>query len=116
VVWALIFLLFLAILGAGIFSFFRRIEDRPFAWLWWLPIAYLTAMGIFGLLYQGYVEDAGDKPIQSWRLAAISLPLAAVMAWTALRRQRPTPFQFWAIILALIANLAVTWHRQLGVR
>ena len=111
--WALLLMVLLAILAAGVVSFRRRTEDRPYAWVWWLPIAYLTFMGTVGLAYQGYQEDDGSHPAQTWPLAAISFPLAALMTWTALRRRPPGRIHFSLIILALAANLALTWNRPL---
>ena len=86
-----------------------RNEDRKYGWLWWIPIAYLVVTGYFAFVYQGYREDAGSPPAQTWPLGVVSLPLAAIMAWTALRKRPPGELHLALIILAFVALALWAW-------
>lgn len=101
--------LLLCIVVGGIVSVAMRNEDRKYGWLWWIPIAYLVVTGYFAFVYQGYREDAGSPPAQTWPLGVVSLPLAAIMAWTALRKRPPGELHLALIILAFVALALWAW-------
>jgi hypothetical protein len=87
-----------------------RGSSRRFRWLWWLPVTYLLATGYIALVYSGYQEDAGSPVTpETWPLGVASWLLAAFIAWTALRKQRPGRLHVALIGFALAALFFWAW-------
>jgi hypothetical protein len=76
--------------------------SRRLRLLLWLPVACLLVIGYFGFVYQGYREDGDSPPLHTWPIGAISWALAAIVAWTAIRRE-PGRLHLWLVSLALAA-------------
>jgi hypothetical protein len=61
-------------------------------WVTWLSgfaIALCLFFGFWAFVYQGYTEDAGSRPIQSWPYGAGLYGAAGVLIFLMIRRARP---------------------------
>jgi len=111
------FLLICFVIGvtAGLVARERQAEfGRKYLWLWSIPINYLVVTGFFSFVYQGYREDAGSEPVQSWPLGVISWAFALAIAWIAFRKRPPSELQFGLVIFSFIALVLWTWVRING--
>lgn len=52
-------------------------------------IAICLFLGFWAFVYQGYTEDAGTRPIQSWPVGAVLYAVAGVLTVRLIRRGRP---------------------------
>jgi peptidoglycan/LPS O-acetylase OafA/YrhL len=79
--------------------------------IWPLVIAAGISLfvGFWGFVYQGYKEDAGFEPTQSWPIGVGGYLLAGVLALLAIRRARPmiTNRQMALVAIGVIAFLVV---------
>jgi peptidoglycan/LPS O-acetylase OafA/YrhL len=79
--------------------------------IWPLVIAAGISLfvGFWGFVYQGYKEDAGFEPTQSWPIGVGGYLLAGVLALLAIRRARPmiTNRQMVLVAIGVIAFLVV---------
>jgi peptidoglycan/LPS O-acetylase OafA/YrhL len=59
--------------------------------IWPLVIAAGVCLfvGFWGFVYQGYTEDAGFEPVQSWPIGVGGYLLGGVLILWAIRRARP---------------------------
>ena len=68
----------------------KREQKKRSIW----PLAVAIAIGLFigfwGFAYQGYTEDGGVEPTQSWPIGVGGFLVAGVLAVIALRRARPS--------------------------
>jgi cytochrome bd-type quinol oxidase subunit 2 len=68
----------------------------------------LLVVGIALWSLQGYQNEVGDQPSQTWPYGSVSLLLAAVLAWAAFRSRRLTRGQ-WVFIGVVIAVFVLTF-------
>ncbi len=66
--------------------------EQKGGWLWWLRaltlvvvVPFLLLLGYAGFSLQGYTNDSGSKPLQTWPSGVASLLLAGILAWVALK-------------------------------
>jgi peptidoglycan/LPS O-acetylase OafA/YrhL len=82
------------------------------AWVTWLAglaIAVCLFFGFWAFVYQGYTEDSGSRPIQSWPYGAALYGAAGVLIFLMIRRARPdlSGKSLWQIGLVLALMLAL---------
>jgi hypothetical protein len=58
-------------------------------------------VGFWGWVFQGYTEDAGMAPTQSWPIGAGGFATAGVLALVAIQRARPTMTKASLVLVAL---------------
>jgi peptidoglycan/LPS O-acetylase OafA/YrhL len=98
-----------------------RTPGRQRIWPVVIVIGVCLFVGFWGWAYQGYVEDVGSEPTQSWPIGVGGFAAAGVLALVATRRARPEmtkgPMVFVAICLAaVLAAGAVTALTSFGDR
>lgn len=54
-----------------------------------MTVASCLFVGFWAFVFQGYVEDAGMRPVQSWPVGVTSFALAGLLTTVAIRRARP---------------------------
>lgn len=71
--------------------------------IWPLVIAAGVCLfiGFWGFVYQGYVEDAGFDPVQSWPIGVAGYLLGGVLILLAVRRARPEVSSSRMVLIAL---------------
>jgi uncharacterized membrane protein len=71
--------------------------------IWPLVIAAGISLfvGFWGFVYQGYIEDAGFEPTQSWPIGVGGNLLAGVLALLAIRRARPRTTRRQMVFVAI---------------
>jgi hypothetical protein len=72
-----------------------------------LAIAVCLFIGFCGWVYQGYIEDSGSEPMQSWPFGVGGYLAGGVLTLVAIRRARPTVTdrQLGLVAVALAAGL-----------
>lgn len=73
--------------------------------LLWAAIVVCLFFGFWGWVYQGYTEDAGVEPTQTWPIGAGGYLLAGALIVVVVRRKQPGMSA--GSMLALVAVLAV---------
>ena len=63
--------------------------ERRRIWPFLIAAVICLFVGFWGFVYQGYVEDAGFEPTQSWPIGVAGYALAGVLVLIAIRRARP---------------------------
>jgi hypothetical protein len=58
-------------------------------WLFWLGLAACLFLGFWAFAYQGYTEDSGSEPFNTWPWGAAFYGTAVLMIFMLVRRQRP---------------------------
>jgi peptidoglycan/LPS O-acetylase OafA/YrhL len=79
----------------------QREGKRP-GWGIAVLVALSLFVGFWAFVYQGYTEDAGLSPVQSWPVGAVAFGIAGSAVLFAIYRARPT---LGAVRLALAALL-----------
>jgi hypothetical protein len=91
--------------------------DQKFGWLWWsrvlivlVIVPVLLVLAYVGFSLQGYTNDLGSRPMESWPLGTASLLLAALLTWVALRTRPPGRLHLALIGLAFAALFFSIWR------
>jgi hypothetical protein len=63
-------------------------QERRRIWPFVIAAGVCLFVGFWGFVYQGYVEDAGSEPVQSWPIGAGGYFLGGAMILLAIRRAR----------------------------
>jgi hypothetical protein len=71
------------------------------------PIGLCLFVGFWGFVYQGYTEDAGSKPTQSWPIGAAAFAVAGVLALLAIRRAKPGMSKAGMVVAAVGITVAL---------
>jgi hypothetical protein len=75
-------------------------------------------LGFWAFVYQGYTEDAGSEPVNSWPYGAAFYTAAAVLIFTMIRRRWPQLSGGQLILLAfglvLVGTLAALLSLDAG--
>jgi hypothetical protein len=84
-------------------------QERRRIWPFVVAAGICLFVGFWGFVYQGYVEDAGFEPTQSWPIGVGGYALAGLLALIAIRRARPgmSGSQMVRVTLGVIAFLIV---------
>jgi drug/metabolite transporter (DMT)-like permease len=84
-----------------------------FRWLGGAAVAVSLFLGFWSFAYQGYTEDAGSTPVQSWPYGVVFYAAAGLLLVLMIRRARPgLPPAKLALIAAAVA--AVLFVAALG--
>ena len=93
--------------------------EQKGGWLWWIRALILVVfvpallfLGYVGFSLQGYTNDSGSKPLQTWPSGAASLLLAGILAWAALKA-RPIARKHLVLIGLAFAVFALSVWRCL---
>ena len=70
-------------------------------------IGFCLFVGFWGWVYQGYTEDAGVEPTQSWPIGAGGFAAAGVLALVAIRRARPQITKAQMVLVAICLGVAL---------
>ena len=91
--------------------------SQRFDRLWWLRavialliVPILLVLGYAGFSLQGYTNDLGSRPVQSWQFGTACLILAGVLTWIALRPRPMGKVQFILIGLAVAVLVFSLWR------
>ena len=83
-----------------------------------VALAVCLFFGFWAFAYQGYQEDAGSKPLETWPYGAAFYTAAVVIILAIIRRKRPTlsgrAFIFTALAVALMGLLAALLSLDAG--
>jgi hypothetical protein len=77
-------------------------------WLSALAVVICLFLGFWAFAYQGYTEDAGSRPLNTWRYGVAFYTAAAVLLFTMIRRRWSHLSGGHLILLALGLALAGT--------
>lgn len=58
-------------------------------WLLLLGVALSLFLGFWAFAYQGYTEDAGSRPVESWPYGAALFAIGGALIVLMIRRARP---------------------------
>ena len=87
-------------------------------WLLGLAVALCLWFGFWAFAYQGYTEDSGSSPVQSWPYGAGLYAAAGVLIIIMIRRARPnlSGTSLWRTggVLALVLVLAALGSLDAG--
>jgi uncharacterized membrane protein len=67
----------------------RPTGERRHIWPLVIAAGICLFVGFWGFVYQGYIEDAGFEPTQSWPIGVGGYLLAGLLALLAIRRAWP---------------------------
>jgi hypothetical protein len=70
-------------------------------WLAAIGVVVCLFLGFWAFAYQGYTEDAGSEPLNTWRYGAGLYTAAAVLVFTMIRRRWPRLSAGELIVVAL---------------
>jgi peptidoglycan/LPS O-acetylase OafA/YrhL len=75
-------------------------------------VALCLFLGFWAFAYQGYTEDAGSAPIQSWPYGAALFAAAGALIVLTIRRARPdlsggSLLRFTALVIGLLVLAAL---------
>lgn len=59
------------------------------SWLLLSAVGICLFLGFWAFVYQGYTEDAGSRPVQSWPYGAALFAVAGALIMLVIRRARP---------------------------
>jgi peptidoglycan/LPS O-acetylase OafA/YrhL len=107
---------------AGAADTSRGVHDRKIrAWSLWLlglAVALCLFFGFWAFAYQGYTEDYGSPPVQSWPYGAGLFVAAGALIILMIRRARPdlrgTRLRLIGVVLALLLMLAALGSLDAG--
>jgi peptidoglycan/LPS O-acetylase OafA/YrhL len=75
--------------------------QRRRIWPFVIAAGICLFFGFWGFVYQGYTEDAGFEPTQSWPIGVGGYLLAGVLAFVGVRRRWGT-LTSWQLVLVAI--------------
>ena len=81
--------------------------QRRRVWPFVIAIGVSLFVGFWGWVYQGYTEDAGFQPTQSWPIGVGGYLLAGVLALLAIRRARPGITNGQLVLVAICLTVAL---------
>jgi hypothetical protein len=88
------------------------------SWLLGLAVALCVFFGFWAFVYQGYTEDSGSPPVQSWLYGAGLFAAADVLIILMIRRARPdlsgTRLGLIGVVLALLLLFAALGSLDAG--
>jgi hypothetical protein len=82
-------------------------EQRRRIWPFVVATGVCLIVGFWGWVYQGYIEDAGSEPMQSWPIGVGGYLLAGVLALVAIRRWRPGVTNGQLVLVAICLTAAL---------
>src|SRR5688572_6643213 len=77
-------------------------SERRRVWPLVIAAGFCLFVGFWGFVYQGYTEDAGSEPVQSWPIGVGGYLLGGVLMLLVIRRAWPRTSSSQMLLFALV--------------